>query len=250
MVIKARFLGALFASLCTLTLTLTSHAAVVTDPEVSGSVEVVSMMTKEFDYNVMSSSAVTQSDGKTVVFTGSDLANNGTIDVWNYDWTITANADPFIDSTFTITNLTGSTQTFNVAFGLPISSAFSPAFKTGLLGFDFIDTNSDGAASVTFNSWDGLIDGASAMNLFATAIPCSGVNCTGSVGPVTNGPLLHAAGVTTDIGNTLSFDLSTGDSITVNTRFEVTPVPVPAGVWLFGTGLLGLMGLASSRKAA
>lgn len=234
-------LGALCAVL--FLVPVASHAASVTAPDLGGSVEVVGMMTKNFNFNVMSSNIVPQEDGTTYRFMGNDLANNGSIDVWDYNWNILANADPFIDSTFTIINLTGGTQTFNVSFGLPISPAFSPANKSGLLGIDFSDANSDGSASVTLNSWDGLIDGASAMNLFAVAIPCSGTNCTGSVAPVTDGPLLHAAGVSTDIGNTLSFDLSTGDSITVHTRFEVTPVPIPAAVWLFGSalGMLGWM---------
>ncbi len=35
-----------------------------------------------------------------------------------------------------------------------------------------------------------------------------------------------------------------------NAAFDVTPVPVPAAVWLFGSGLLGLVGIARRRKAA
>jgi hypothetical protein len=33
-------------------------------------------------------------------------------------------------------------------------------------------------------------------------------------------------------------------------NFKVAPVPVPAAVWLFGSGLLGLIGIARKRKAA
>lgn len=34
------------------------------------------------------------------------------------------------------------------------------------------------------------------------------------------------------------------------TQFEMTPVPVPAAVWLFGSGLLGLVGIARRKSAA
>jgi hypothetical protein len=34
-----------------------------------------------------------------------------------------------------------------------------------------------------------------------------------------------------------------------NVNFGVTPVPVPAAVWLFGSGLLGLVGVARRRKS-
>ena len=34
-----------------------------------------------------------------------------------------------------------------------------------------------------------------------------------------------------------------------NVRMDVQVVPVPAAVWLFGTGLLGLIGIARRKKA-
>ena len=37
--------------------------------------------------------------------------------------------------------------------------------------------------------------------------------------------------------------------ITDLTITSVTPVPVPAAVWLFGSGLLGLVGVARRKKA-
>ena len=34
-----------------------------------------------------------------------------------------------------------------------------------------------------------------------------------------------------------------------NVNFDVAPIPVPAAVWLFGSGLIGLVGVARRRKA-
>ena len=78
---------------------------------------------------------------------------------------------------------------------------------------------------------------------------CGGVGCSLSLSPVSDGPLSHPAGVSSDIGILLDFALSAGDTVTFNTRFDVTPVPVPAAVWLFGSGLLGLVGVARRKKA-
>ena len=41
-------------------------------------------------------------------------------------------------------------------------------------------------------------------------------------------------------------DIGSGNSMTVT---SISAVPVPAAVWLFGSGLLGLLGI-SRRKAA
>lgn len=216
---------------------------------VSGEVDVVDIMLKPFDYNNMSTTVNVAADGKTFTMMGSDMGsmNGGMVPVWDYDWMLTANADPFIESTFTITNLTSSTQTFNVNFNLPVTPPFSPGFKSGSLGINFIDTNNDGSASATLNYWNGLIDGANALQLFTFSIPCSGVGCSGNIAPVSTGPVLHAAGVNSTLDLNMSFDLTAGDTMTVSTRFEVSPVPVPAAAWLFGSGLLGLFGF-SKRK--
>lgn len=42
------------------------------------------------------------------------------------------------------------------------------------------------------------------------------------------------------------FDIGTGNSIHIT---SVSPVPVPAAVWLFGSGLLGLIGVARRKSA-
>ena len=49
------------------------------------------------------------------------------------------------------------------------------------------------------------------------------------------------------IGNG-TFGSNTGP-IDYTMTFETTVVPVPAAVWLFGSGLLGLIGVARRKKA-
>ena len=34
-----------------------------------------------------------------------------------------------------------------------------------------------------------------------------------------------------------------------NVRLDFSPVPIPAAVWLFGSGLLGLIGVARRKKS-
>jgi hypothetical protein len=40
------------------------------------------------------------------------------------------------------------------------------------------------------------------------------------------------------------------DAIGVTFSFDVTHVPIPAALWLFGSGLLGLIGIARRSKTA
>jgi len=225
---------------CLLLLAGPAEAVVVT-AEVDGSVEVVGMMTKNFNYPAMSTTVMPNPDGKSTNLMGSD-----TTPVWDYSWMIVANPDPFIDSVLTFTNLTGVTQTFNVTLNLPVTPPFSPGLKTGDLAFDFSDANGDGSASVSNVNWTGLIDGSSAMSILSGGATCTGTGCSFALGPIVNGPLLHPAGVASTLGILLSFDLSAGDTATFDTRFEVVPVPIPAAAWLFGSAL-GLLGWLRRR---
>jgi hypothetical protein len=43
-----------------------------------------------------------------------------------------------------------------------------------------------------------------------------------------------------------SIDIGSGNSLTV---LSVNPVPVPAAVWLFGSGLIGLIGIVRRKKS-
>lgn len=70
-----------------------------------------------------------------------------------------------------------------------------------------------------------------------------------------------AAGPDTSGGVTLQFNSACApiagcvadyfiDNVTISADVEVPQVPVPAAVWLFGSGLLGLIGVARRKKAA
>ena len=49
----------------------------------------------------------------------------------------------------------------------------------------------------------------------------------------------------------VSFTGSGGDdAISFTARHEINPIPVPPAVWLFGSGLLGMVGIARRRNAA
>ncbi len=237
--LRARCL--LAAAVCLLLSSGPAQANVVLVPDLGGTIEVVGMTTVNFDYPLMSTTVMSNPDGKST-----NLAGEHVSAIWDYSWMIVANPDPFIDAVLTFTNLTSTTQTFNVSLNLPVAPPFSPGFKTGDLAFDFNDANADGSASVTNVDWTGLIDGSAAMSILSGGASCGGVGCSFALGPIVNGPLLHPAGVSSTLGILLSFELSAGDTATFDTRFEVLPVPLPAAAWLFGSAL-GLLGWLRRR---
>lgn len=177
------------------------------------------------------------------------MVDGSPTNVWDYSWNLTADPDPFISGSFTVTNTSTMMQTFDITFGLPISPSFTNGYMTGSLSGSYFDADNSGSATLNLNTWDGLIDGASQMSLFGFAGPCIGTGCSVTLGEITDGPTLYSGDVNSTIGIHMNFSLSAGDTVTFDTLFDVTPVPVPAAVWLFGSGLLGLVGVARRKKA-
>lgn len=174
---------------------------------------------------------------------------NGNQAVWAFEWDITVNPDPLISAMFAITNNTASTKHFELLFTLPVGSPFgAPAVKSGSLSAGFQDLNNSGFVELSNIHWHGLIDGGDAMSLLSGDFSCGGAGCIGSIFPVSDGPV-SSTGVNTSIGLHMAFDLTAGDKATFNTSFEVVPVPIPAAVWLFGSGLLGLAALVRRRNS-
>jgi hypothetical protein len=228
-----------------------AHAGTVTDPSLGGSVVISDGSTIDNTWT-FSSSYVPNGDG-TFTYVGS---NNPASTLWGFSWDITVNPDPFINSTLTVVNKTASTKSFDILFTLPVGAGFTPAYKNGSMGITFTDFNgngspADGNVALTNINWTGRIDGVDALSLYAFDGSCGpgSPGCTVNLGTVSDGPLLHPAGVASSIGIHLAFDLTAGDKVTFTNHFEVTPVPLPAAAWLFGSGLLGLGALARRKRS-
>ena len=173
--------------------------------------------------------------------------------VWDYSWNLTADPDPFIAGTFTVTNTSGTDQTFDITFGLSVSPIFTDGYMTGSLSGSYFDADGDGSAALNLTLWEGLIDGLSEMSLPVFEGTCSSSppgGCIGTIDDILQGPTLYTGDVNDTIGIHMTFDLSAGDKVTFNTLFEIVPVPVPAAVWLFASGLLGLVGIARKKAHA
>ena len=174
------------------------------------------------------------------------------MNLWSFSWDMAVDPDPFISSNLVFTNLTGNTANFSAIISLPLSASLGSVYMGGAIDGGFRDNN-DGSVTVaeiaSNGIFSGLIDGATALQLLGGSFGCSASSpgCNGVIGQVSDGlpgpTLLYHTGANNTIGIKLDFSLTAGDTATFNTFFEVIPVPLPAALWLLGSGLLLLSGL-------
>lgn len=110
-------------------------------------------------------------------------------------------------------------------------------------GFDFLDLYDNRAASAGREQAAIIIDSAGAILVDAIGIPGDGGYANRTITRV----LANTIQFTAYPGGTLQDD-STNDYSLAAVR--VSAVPIPAAAWLFGSGLIGLAGIARRRKAA
>ena len=221
-----------------------------TVPQLAGQVTVGELITP-FDFPT--ASQVVDEGGGTFSYMG-----NAGDSSWGFQWALTANADPFIAGSLTLTNTTASTQTFNVLLSLPVDTLAGVVDEKGELSLRLTDANGDGGARLTLNQWHGLINPFPPLLdmplLIGSVFSCGGgPGCqTDLFPPATatqrHGPADHGGKPVDSIGIHMNFDLSPGDTVLLRTRYELNPVPLPASLLLFLSGAAGLFGVSRRRR--
>lgn len=113
-------------------------------------------------------------------------------------------------------------------------------------GNDSIDVANVWNIDTTFGACDGSTGSAYDINCHWSGTPNPGSNSSSTVYTLSSSD--------DNVDGTLGIPMAPGGPFAAfNANFnvkgiELTPVPVPAAVWLFGSGLLGLVGVARRRK--
>lgn len=142
------------------------------------------------------------------------------------------NPDPHLSGSFTLTNLSGTTQTFTVTATLGVTPLAGPTTISGSYGgtegATFTDANgSESVVVTTALLFQARIDdtGVADLGSFPYASASGGAGVSGTLAPLSFDPKA-GPGVASTIGVALpGFTLTAGDSLEVPFEFLVVPEP-------------------------
>lgn len=184
------------------------------------------------------------------------FAGEGTsvTNLWEIQWGLDGDADPVVNSNFTVLNTMGVPQDFSVTVTVPTLPPIpGPTVTSGSLGVVLTDGDLTGGlltsrASNSAPIYTALIDGAFYDSLLdhPYSLP---------VGPgdtTSDSASFGLPGVTqpgppslTDIGLRIQFTLSAHDIAGITSTFTVLPVPEPSSIAL---GIAGLLACAAAAR--
>lgn len=200
--------------------------------------------------------------------TASNPAGSGTVSQLNFGTIANATAGGFTN--FTVVSAASTTQTgINHIEGISIGAGSSPAGITSTAGLTPVLQNiqQEVAAWASLSSSGTFFDVDGSSTAAALKAPTSGGSwgnsllSSGTVGTalsfynmIGNTNVTAADGLASHATLTTAYNgfwfLTSGGQLTYNIAAAAAPVPLPAAVWLLGSGLLGLIGVGRRRSAA
>jgi hypothetical protein len=147
----------------------------------------------------------------------------------------------------------GNTAAVN-PYGSFSLTGLTSAFDLDVLTFDFVGQYGSGDADTGTLTVRLSLDGGAYNDVYSTTVTDPVGNDNADPFTTVTVDLSSYATATSSLAFEFLFDpLVDSSSYRVkldNISYTSTVVPVPAAVWLFGSGLLGLVGIARRKKAA
>ena len=204
--------------------------------------------------SVMNGSYVTDADGNI------SLANPVTVSGSGYTVSLTdmsGNIDPVLGFGLGATNSSATPKTFAFAFSLPLGGLPVPINTKSQLGTTLTAFTSAGGSvfptlgggkivdsqDIAFSPFASVDKGVDIGDALSVVGQNTAVRVENAAGSISGGGPFDLMAVT------VAFGLTAQTGVGFSGFVEQTPVPVPAAVWLFGSGLLGLVGIARRKKA-
>lgn len=163
-------------------------------------------------------------------------------------WEIEVDTDPFVVSSFNITNTQATPQVFTVTVLLPIVPQLPITSGIGSVSGSLLDSNDSGASFVGTIAgvplYEAIIDGVTVETLYDDPYSLAIGTPTANLPTADFGPGVYP-GATSIIGVRNTFVLSPGDTFQAVSYFFINAIPAPGAMALLG--IAGVVGVPRRR---